>query len=217
MSKNHSLTYKEIVILHLRDFLDINEEITSPPDITQKGIANKVGMSRTHVSRVMKELTEEGLVFEKLSNIENKNRKMKIYRLTNKGVREYEEIISELNNSKVSVIIEKKEIEVPIPEIPEIIDGNIDVVDVLSMLRDTDDRLDLNEIKPKEKVKDIEECPEIDKLYQIEGVLEELKTWVQRDVPIVVVKGRKGCGASSVVSKFIKEIEDFHFCWVNVN
>lgn len=78
------LTAAERVLLHLHDFWNAREPI---PEATQEGIAASTGVLRSHVPRALRSLVSHGEVEESSGRIRGRGRKVKLYRLTEKGLR----------------------------------------------------------------------------------------------------------------------------------
>ncbi len=86
-----------------------------PSFLTQKGIAERVDLSRNRVSKLLKELKKEGLVNEEKSKVENSEYRCKVYFLTEKGASRREDIKEE----KVKVKTEEMTFETSLDNIEE--------------------------------------------------------------------------------------------------
>ena len=67
-----NLTIGDGILLHLLENYSLKDEVEVPLDMTQQGIANAIGVRRSHVSYVLKSLKQKGFVNERLSHIKNK-------------------------------------------------------------------------------------------------------------------------------------------------
>ncbi len=210
-----SLTYKEKVLLYLKDYRYQEGREERPEDITQKGISQNVGISRTHVSRILGELSEEGLIEENLSSVKGHDRKLKTYILTRKGVNTSTKLLEDLSDKSIILKDHGEKKEVPITKIKDETDGRIDILRCLSCLESSDDlEIDLTRPSIHGPVKMIDDAPEFDEIYKREGELTQMKNWLESEEPVLAVLGRKGRGSSSVTSKFVKELKDRHCLWI---
>ncbi len=80
------LTIEDGILLHLLHYSKFQDEFEAPCEITQPGIAEAIGIRRSHVSYVIKSLKVKGVVFEKIAHVRDLKRKRKIYFLTPNGV-----------------------------------------------------------------------------------------------------------------------------------
>jgi len=218
MSEIPSLTYREKVLLYLKDYIDLFPEDTLPIDITQKGISEGVDMSRTHVSRVVQGLIEKGYVKEKRASIEGKNRKLKTYFLTQEGLEKSKSLYRELGELSLHIIKDGVEKEILLSEMENETGGKIGLLDIFT---DTDidredDIIDIDDIQPITPVIHLDSKPSVSTLHGREDPIQELKDWLYGEKPFAVLRGRKGIGTTSVVSKFIDEIEERHILWLNI-
>lgn len=80
------LTINDKILLHLLNFLQSKSKREAPFPITQKGIAEGVGIRWNHVPRAMGKLKKMGYISEEISHIEGKTRRQKAYFLTDDGM-----------------------------------------------------------------------------------------------------------------------------------
>ncbi len=87
------LTAGERVLLHLLDFWNAKD----PPEaITQQGIADAARLRRSHVPRTVKALAREGYVEEREGRVHGRGRKVRVYYLTEAGLRRARELAKAL-------------------------------------------------------------------------------------------------------------------------
>lgn len=92
------LTAGERVLLHLLNFWNARD----PPDaITQQGIAEVARLRRSHVPRTVKALAREGYVEERDGRVQGRGRKVKLYYLTEAGLRRARELAKALDRKSV--------------------------------------------------------------------------------------------------------------------
>ena len=78
------LTAAERVLLHLHDFWTAREPVR---EVTQEGIAAGTGVLRSHVPRALRTLILQGEIEESSGRIRGRGRKVKVYRVTEQGMR----------------------------------------------------------------------------------------------------------------------------------
>ncbi len=210
------LTYKKKVLLYLMDYIETGNKETYPIDVTQMGIAEAVGMRRTHVSRAVKKLIEKGYVEENLGHVRGRTRKLKVYSLKPKGVEEAKDMLNELKDFEVTVTKDGDTFSCPITDLEQLTEGGLNILRSIELLEKYCEPLDLNELGPKEYLKELSGGPEVNVLYGRSEVLSAIDDWMKEDVPVAILKGRKGLGASSIARRFLDSVEDRHLLWVNV-
>ena len=97
------LSPKDRVLLHL---FDLPREVrhSVPEEATQEGIATALGIPRTHITRLLRPLVQEGLIEEEKERVLGKERRLKVYSLSPKGLSRAESIVREASSSSVEVI-----------------------------------------------------------------------------------------------------------------
>lgn len=215
MTDDISISYKEKVLLYLKGYVGIEGQQELPGSVTQKGISEGVQMSRTHVSRVVKELEDKGLLKEKKSHVRGRNRKLKTYILSQKGISEAEELASEIGKNPLVVVKNGEEQEVKIKDIPDRTERPLNILDIVLRLED-DGKVDLDSLEPEEAVEVLGDAVEVDRLYGRERELERLKRWLEDDETFAVLMGERGHGASCLASKFAGELDSIHKIWIDV-
>ena len=94
------LTAAERVLLHLHAFWNVREP---GRESTQAGIAEGARLLRSHVPRSLKALQDEGLVDGRDARMRGQTRKVRVYALTEAGVRRARQILSEVDASRVEI------------------------------------------------------------------------------------------------------------------
>jgi hypothetical protein len=80
-----SLTVKEKIQLHLLEHAKFSDEYSVPPEVTQSGISERVGIHLKHLSQYLKPLLEAGHVEERTAHVTGKKQRQKVYNLTSVG------------------------------------------------------------------------------------------------------------------------------------
>ncbi len=73
------------ILLHLARLPRISTGETSPEALTQSGIANWLGTSRTAVTQALQSLEDGGAVRGLRGHVQNRRRRVKVYQLTPEG------------------------------------------------------------------------------------------------------------------------------------
>jgi len=106
-SKGVRLTVGEKIMLLLLHYTRYRGEFQAPMDITQDGIAKKLGIIRSAVPRAVGSLIDKGLLEEHLAHIEGLTRRRKVYTLTDGGIIEAKTLVNQLESYKIEVIDER--------------------------------------------------------------------------------------------------------------
>lgn len=204
MSDDLRLKYRDKVLLFLMEYSDMDFCGQVPEDITQKGISDALGMSRTHTSRVLKRLKNDDLLKEELASVEGHERKLKSYMLTSKGVNNANEIFGDIKDIEVKVKIDDEIFNLTIDNILDNHGDNLDLVQIIEAIEENDLPLILGNVQ--ERIEMIDEAPELSELVGREDELTEIERWFHSDIPVAILLGRRGYGASALARKFIEEI-----------
>ncbi len=211
MKSELSLNYKDKVLLFLRDYIGLDEENDLPEDVTQKGISENIGMSRTHASRILKDLREEGCLNEDLCSVEGHERKLKTYRLTRKGFDKSNILYENLVDNEIPVVYKEKKRSMRISKVLERYDKNVTLLELIFIIED--ENLPLNIDETEETITLLEDAPRFEELINRKRELEELERWFESDIPVAVILGRRGYGSSTLARSFIEEINR-HVLWI---
>lgn len=217
MTTLSSITYKEKVLLYLQRFQNRKDRTERSEHVTQKGIAENIGLSRSHSSRVVRELGGEKLIEEEKTSVEGHEKKMKTYYLTPKGLKKSQDIFSELSEIEANIIEGGEEKKVPLSDLEDKDYENIDLLTAISILESSKDRtIVLDEHESFEPIKWDEDAPEIEELYGRKEELKKIEDWIGSDTPILALQGRRGYGASSTAARFVEDLEDRHVLWIDL-
>ncbi len=212
-----SITYKQKVLLYLKRYQNRKERTERSEDVTQKGIVENVGLSRSHSSRVVKELIDEGFIEVEKTSVEGHEKKLKTYYLTQKGLKKVQSIFSDLSEIEVTLVEEGGEKKVPLSDLEDENHDNINLLNAISVLESSEDRtINLDEHQPFKAVKRNENAPEIEELYGRDEELNKMEDWIKGNTPILALLGHKGYGASSLAAKFVEGLEGRHVLWIDL-
>ena len=94
------LTAAERVLVHLHGFWNVAEP---GREVTQAGIAEGARLLRSHVPRTLQGLQEEGLTESRESRLRGQRRKIRIYLLTEAGVRRARQLLADIDRTTVDI------------------------------------------------------------------------------------------------------------------
>jgi len=94
------LTAAERVLVHLHGFWNVSEP---GREATQAGIAEGARLLRSHVPRTLKAIQEEGLADSRDTRLRGQRRKIRVYALTEAGVRQARQILGDIDRTTVEV------------------------------------------------------------------------------------------------------------------
>ncbi len=94
------LTAAERVLLHLHSFWNVPDP---GREATQAGIAEGARLLRSHVPRTLRSLQQEGLLDSRPARLRGQTRKVRVYALTEAGVRQARTILTEVDALRVEV------------------------------------------------------------------------------------------------------------------
>src|SRR2546421_8001278 len=80
-----SPTVRDRILSHLARFLSRERDHQVPVQVSQRGIANAVGIKEKHFSQYMRPMMRQGLVSERSSFIVGGSQHQKVYFLTPRG------------------------------------------------------------------------------------------------------------------------------------
>jgi DNA-binding MarR family transcriptional regulator len=106
-----NITADEKTILHLLQFTDHENEFEMPPDVTQKGISQGIGIHRKHVPRTIKSLIAKGVLKERMGHVKGHPQRVKGYFLTREGLERAHRLWEHLQRETVYVRGEDGELE----------------------------------------------------------------------------------------------------------
>ena len=105
-SAKGTLTTEARVLVHLLRFTGFEGEMLVPVEVTQRGIADAVGVKLTHISRVLKNMISGGLLAENKAHVHGLSRRVKVYFLTQEGLEKGKEIAASLESIRFSALID---------------------------------------------------------------------------------------------------------------
>ena len=99
-----SISVEKRIILHLVNCTHYIDRFEVGEEITQKGIADILQIRVTHVSRALKRIEMEGLLFKRKAIVKNRDRRMKTYYLTKKGIEYGNAVKAQMTNQSIYIL-----------------------------------------------------------------------------------------------------------------
>jgi ATP/maltotriose-dependent transcriptional regulator MalT len=222
--KDFNLTIEDAIMLHLLDYTKFQGEFEVPYEITQPGIADAVGIRRSHAANVIKSLKDKVQVEERTAHVKNIPRKRKSYFLTDSG----KEYIIDLRNNLAEKMVKlkgnKNEInDLKLSEINQTYSTHITLLQLVRLIR-PDNSVELGSILDfKNRSEQEESRDRIDRgLVNFTGSMvcpsrflgrdeEIIKiiNWLDNELPrIIVITGIPGIGKTSLAAKVIDQVKN---------
>ena len=85
MNHTKPLTVGERIVVHLSQYLRIQDEYVVPPEMAQEGISTSLGISRAHAAIELKRAMVAGRVEMRIGHVAGRGPRRKVYRLTPRG------------------------------------------------------------------------------------------------------------------------------------
>jgi DNA-binding MarR family transcriptional regulator len=206
------LSVNERVLLHLSRFATDTPPEEYPPESTQIGIAEGVGISRTHVPRAVKTLIKDGLIEELRGRVANRDRRMSVYAVTPEGFRKAEETWEDVRTSLLSIKKDGREEEMEGMVLEDMV-GRRRAMSLVSQMKDG--VVELLE-RRRTPVRDLLRAPTLETFYGREQELSALDSFLESPTPVAVVLGNRGHGTTSLVCRFVQEHEEADALWVPI-
>lgn len=203
------LTVARRILLHLSLFSRHRDEFECPREVTQKGIAAALGLSRSHVALELKALLEQGRVESGLAHVNKARSRRKVYFLTPTGERAAQGMRQRAREAAARWIDPEGEVH----------EGRGE--EVIQAARRLERPLTpVNEALLTGAVVDLRE-PEVaapplptQEFVGREEELQQLRDWLQDGAPILVLWGLPGVGKTALARALQQETQGA--VWVQV-
>jgi len=197
-------------------------DVEVPFAMTQHGIAEEIGIRRSHVSYILKGMRQKNFIAERTTHVAEQIRKRKVYQLTREGTDYAFNLRDKLEGTTILLKNENGESkEVKLGEVSEIYSKQIPLLHLLSMLSPEGEipeariiGYDPDLMKEKDKRgKEVKRAAFIDGLVQPSRVLgradeeSKIRVWLESSLPkVIVLRGIPGIGKTTLVSKLIEDV-----------
>jgi ATP/maltotriose-dependent transcriptional regulator MalT/DNA-binding MarR family transcriptional regulator len=219
-----NLTIEDAVMLHLLDLTKFQDEFEVPLELTQPGIADAVGIRRSHVANVVKNLKEKGNVDDRTAHVKNQPRKRKIYFLTDNGKDYALQLRNKLEQKTVQIKNQKGKLEkVKMSEINKKHSTQISLLQLIRNVQpDKSIKLDhIFELDTKSQTQKsgtltvdgpinfIETMAHPARFVGRNEELSNINEWINSELPrIIVITGIPGIGKTTLAAKVIEGFKD---------
>jgi tetratricopeptide (TPR) repeat protein/DNA-binding PadR family transcriptional regulator len=216
-----NLTIEDGILLHLYDYIKFQENFEVPVELSQPGIAQTIGIRRSHVSYALKSLKNKEFVFERIAHVTNVARKRKIYLLTPEGITYTRKILENLEQKTIRIGTSSNDFEeVKLSDISKRYSVKISILELIISLSSVDvvnpDMIEKLNIPIKSSVdrqiSSIGTINFIDNMTQPRVFLdrekeqEMIKGWLSSDLPrVIVIQGIPGMGKTTLASKIVHD------------
>ncbi len=233
MTEKSLLTVKEKILLHLSEFPAeryVSDESQTeifgvlPHDLSQKGIADAVGIRWNHVPRSLKGLVNDELIQVRTGMVEGHMRRVNIYFLTMKGIDEAKDIKEKLEAVEIKIRTGDEVEDVPIFTLVERLGGGVSPLTVLVVANDGKDVVQMEALEKfisedKEmstRVHMLSDAPKPRNFIGRDRELESVRKIIS-ERKVLVITGITGIGKSTLLAKVIDEFtSDYSVLWCNV-
>ncbi len=206
------MTVGERIVLHLSQYSRHRESFQCPEEVTQRGISDKLGISRAHAAIELKRLKEMGEVDERVAHVTKAKTRRKVYFLNLRGENRAREMRDYAKEKKVRIVDPTGEFE--------IVDGQM-AINVLKTDLNLDEArayevvLVNNEIDPADFSKK-EKSPSPDEkeehFFGRERELRYFDDWLKEKEPrMVIVLGMPGIGKTRLVKRIASTYDGPHY------
>ncbi len=211
-----NISSDEKILIHLMPFHGYIGDRVVPFEITQKGIADAIGVKLTHVSRLLSSLTEKGMLEFRKAHVQGMQKKVKVYFLTAEGMRRAEELMSELEGMEFPVIIGGEKDKRSYHEIKEMTGATI--LQMMDMM-ENEGVLDLSSMKPaRVGTFLVRHPPKMGTFIGRKREIEDIKKMIEGNAKAIVMYGNPGYGKSTLLFHVMKDFSDkINMLWISLN
>jgi len=208
----HPLSISEKALIHLSKVrFDRSAELV-PKEISQGGIAEGIGISRTHVPRAVKDLIRDELIEETKRYVKSGSRRIKTYFITPKGLDRAREVENRILSQIVPAKVQDSIVQgMTIRQLENAFHRRIDILG----LTGEEEYLDLDQIRST-GITDFSGSPRVHVFLDREEALESIKHFLKSHSMILTVYGARGIGTSSLVKHFIEMLDEWNVFWTSL-
>jgi DNA-binding MarR family transcriptional regulator len=193
------LTVNERILLHLRgcDRFDGAAEVSD--ELTQKGIAEGIGISISHVPRSIKKLIQQSLVKERKEHILGRNRRMKAYFLTETGFERARSIKNRIADQDVEVLKDGKKATVKAGKL-------LERASISELLTGKVASGGKGRGTSTGRIAITGHMPDSSHFLGRDRELKVMDAWFTEGTPVLVVYGSRGVGKSFLLARFASRV-----------
>ncbi|MCK4444669.1 MAG: AAA family ATPase, partial [Thermoplasmata archaeon] len=207
------MTVGERIVLHLSQHTRHRESFQCPQDVTQKGISDKLGISRAHAAIELKRLKEMGEVDERIAHVTKAKTRRKVYFLNLRGENRAREMRDYAKEKKIKIVDPAGEFEVVDGQMAINVlksDLNLDEAKAYEVVL-TNSEIDPADFSRKESVPAREEDEKED-FFGRNDELRYFKDWFEGIEPrIMMILGIPGVGKTKLVKRLASGFDGPYF------
>jgi tetratricopeptide (TPR) repeat protein len=225
-----SLPIEKRILLHLLDYTNQKNSYEVEKTITQAGIAVAIGIRLEHVSRAVKHMIKNQLVYSRTGHVRGELRQKKAYFLTPEGLNYAREIKRDFNDRKILIRTFDDELkEIKFVEINNFLRFKISPLDAYNYSNKNDDNIiELKEVIKDSKFIDIPDkiksndllseeskhklivssnIPEIGSFVGREKEIKIINNALKTNSKFIVIQGIAGIGKTTLVAKILEDLK----------
>lgn len=211
MSRRRGLFHRDEIILHLHARGDIPDGIEGPYTATREGMSGALGIRVNHISREIQHLIRSGDIVWRLAHVIGFRKRVKVYRLSEKGKDRAEKLIESLRNVIVAIPDELGALEtMTLDAAYKKMGGRRGYLEILRISR-VEALTESGELLP-------EMAKESDMFFGRRKELRFLNEWLtEKKTDLLIIYGIAGIGKTSLVSKFANGLKGWRKVYIKVH
>ncbi len=213
MAEPGQLSVNDRVLIHLATYATDLPPEDYPVEMAQAGIAESVGISRTHVPRAVKSLIGEGMVRELTGRVSGHERRMSVYAVTPEGLRRAERIWRAAGERTFSVRRNGALTSMTGKELEELV-GRKRALRSLSQMKGNVLEIDLRQRKP---VRMLAGAPTVSEFCGRDSELRAVEGFIESDARVMVILGNYGHGTSTLARRALDLQDDADVLWLGLS
>lgn len=216
------LTVEDKIALFLMDYWRFNDQFELPTAVTQMGIAEALGIRRSHVSIAVKGLKKRAYVEERMSHVKGEERRRKVYFLTSQGYSYGQRIRESIREKEILFKDLDGEIKsIKCSELSNTIGRKVPLIEIINNISD-EGILDHKKLIGKEEATSIDFCerkPELKYFFGREDESKAIMDWLLNpSCKVLVLKGIAGVGKTTLIAKQISKFEkEYNVFWCRLH
>lgn len=199
-----AITIAERVLVHLSRFVNLEESFECPVDVTQRGISDVTGVSRPHISLILKRLQENEEIRVRKAHVPGKKCRLKVYFPTSKGLKRAERAASSAMQRQIPARLENGELkELTGEEVIDLLErkGLTPSEAIQKVL--AEESIDLS---TPESISSAGPLTSLGNFFGRQKEIQKIGEWLSRTEPhVIVITGVTGIGKTTLITKISME------------
>ncbi len=202
MSKK--FTTKDMVLVNLLEFYPVQDMSPKPLEITQEGLAEVTGSRQNTISYAVRELVDEGSIYEETTRVKGRRQRRKGYYLTEKGTETAKRIRERLARIPVKITLNGETKSVLLKDINNYFHTNLSLLEIYCDIKDGFFKTQGSKQKRSNSAY-LHHMPDPPTFEP--HCMDEIIKWWEGDSKIFIIEGEGGSGKTSLITKFIDRIK----------